>query len=214
MPPRLGKVRRAKTMKTQLRWVKERTRQELPQLMASPWGKEREHKARTMKTRLLLRGKESLLRMLCRTQAVKESLERKLCPRQGVKESLLRMLFQVVKESPGMEPWRVKESRQGVKEGMTMLQRLGLPWVKARSRVGRTMKTPLTASVPLARAKMAGKVREGMTTQLAKQTLRGRRANGRGGSMQSRRQTHQGRKEEMARAGNTVLKAVSQPTNR
>jgi hypothetical protein len=67
MPPRLGKARRAKTMKTRLRWVRERTRQVLPQQTAPPWGKEREHKARTMKTRLLLRGKESLLRMLCRT---------------------------------------------------------------------------------------------------------------------------------------------------
>jgi hypothetical protein len=67
MPPRLGKVRRARTMKTLLRWGRERNRKELLQQTAPPWGKEREHQARTMKTRLLLRGKESLLRMLCRT---------------------------------------------------------------------------------------------------------------------------------------------------
>jgi hypothetical protein len=54
-------------MKTELLWVKERTRKELLQQTAPPWGKEREDKARTMKTRLLLRGKESLLRMLFRT---------------------------------------------------------------------------------------------------------------------------------------------------
>jgi hypothetical protein len=67
MPPRLGKALRARTMKTGLRWVKERNRQELPQQKAPPWGKEREHKVRTMRIWLLLRGKESLLRMLCRT---------------------------------------------------------------------------------------------------------------------------------------------------